>query len=84
MFGDPFALLGIPILGVAALGARGIFGAVRGSTQDKLEAFLDRLEHGGLEVPGSRGGGGGGGDGTITIGPPGFGIRIGPGRGGRR
>jgi len=83
MFGDPFALLGIPVVAVAALAARGIFGAVRGSTQDKLEAFLDRLEHGELKVPG-RGGGGDGGGG-ITIGPPGFGIRIGPGGpGGRR
>ena len=76
MFGDPFALLGIPVVAVAALAARGIFGAVRGSTQDKLEAFLDRLEHGELKVPGRGGGDSGGG---ISIGPPGFGIRIGPG-----
>jgi hypothetical protein len=74
---DPLALVGLPILAGAVAAMRGIFGAVRGSTQDKLEAFLDRLEHGELKVPG-RGGGGDGGGG-ITIGPPGFGIRIGPG-----
>lgn len=80
---DPLALVGLPILAGAVAAMRGIFGAVRGSTQDKLEAFLDRLEHGELKVPG-RGGGGDGGGG-ITIGPPGFGIRIGPGGpGGRR
>jgi hypothetical protein len=74
---DPLALVGLPILAGAVAAMRGIFGAVRGSTQDKLEAFLDRLEHNELKVPG-RGGGGDGGGG-ITIGPPGFGIRIGPG-----
>lgn len=76
---DPLALVGLPILAGAVAAMRGIFGAMRGSTQDKLEAFLDRLEHGELKVPGRGGGDGGGG---ITIGPPGFGIRIGPG--GRR
>ncbi len=77
MFGDPFALLGFPILGVAALAARGIFGAVRGSTQDKLDSFLDRLEHNELRVPGPRtppwGGGGfsvGGSFGGFRIGGP--------------
>jgi hypothetical protein len=80
---DPVALVGLPILAGAVAAMRGIFGAMRGSTQDKLESFLDRLEHGELKVPG-RGGGGNDGGG-ITIGPPGFGIRIGPGGpGGRR
>ena len=74
---DPLALVGLPIAAAFMAGMRGMFGAVRGSTQDKLESFLDRLEHGELKVPG-RGGGGDGGGG-ITIGPPGFGIRIGPG-----
>jgi hypothetical protein len=74
---DPLALVGLPIAAGIIAGMRGIFGVVRRTTQEKLESFLDRLEHGELKVPG-RGGGGDGGGG-ITIGPPGFGIRIGPG-----
>ena len=42
---DPFMLLGIPIVGGAWYGMRAIFGAVRRSTQEKLESLLDRLEH---------------------------------------
>lgn len=50
-FADPLALLGIPLLAVTMLWGRGAFGAVSRSTQEKLESFLDRLEHGELKVP---------------------------------
>jgi hypothetical protein len=55
---DPLALLGLPVLAVSWLGMRGIYRAVRGGTQEKLESFLDRLEHGEIHVPPARGGGG--------------------------
>ncbi len=73
---DPVALLGLPALLASWAGFRGIYGAVRHSTQDKLESFLDRLEHNELRIPASRTPWGGAG-----FGPPGgFGFRIGPGR----
>lgn len=73
---DPVALLGLPALLASWWGARGIYGAVRHSTQDRLESFLDRVEHNELRVPTPRtpwGGDGlsiGGGWGGIRIGGP--------------
>jgi hypothetical protein len=73
---DPVALLGLPALLGSWWGARGIYGGMRHSTHDKLESFLDRLEHNELKVPGPRTppwGGGfsvGGGWGGIRIGGP--------------
>jgi hypothetical protein len=52
---DPLALVALPVLGGMYLGMRGIFGAVSRSTQEKLEAFLDRLEHGELRLPPRKG-----------------------------
>lgn len=71
---DPVALLGLPALLGSWMGFRGIYGAVQSSAQDKLESFLDRLEHNELRLPTPRGPWGPGG-----FGPGGFGIRIGPG-----
>lgn len=48
---DPVALAALPVLGGVLWGMRGIFGVVSRSTQEKLEAFLDRLEHGELRLP---------------------------------
>ena len=48
---DPLALVGIPVLAGMVLGVRGIYGAMSRSTQEKLESFLDRLEHGELRLP---------------------------------
>ena len=45
---DPLMLLGLPVLGAAWYGMRAIYGATHRSTQEKLESFLDRLEHGDL------------------------------------
>ena len=74
---DPVALLGLPALLGSWWSARGIYGGVQRSTQDKLESFLDRLEHNELKVPGPRtppwGGGGfsvGGNFGGFRIGGP--------------
>lgn len=76
---DPLVLLGLPALLGSWWGARGIYGAVQHSTQDRLESFLDRLEHNELRVPAPRTPWGGEG-----LGGGGFGFRIGPGpRGGR-
>ena len=81
---DPLALLSLPALLGSWIGMRGIYGAVQRSTQDKLESFLDRLEHNELAVPAPRGGGGPFGGGGFTLGGGGFGIRIGgPPRGPR-
>lgn len=45
------ALLGIPVLAGAVLGTRGVWSVVARQTQNKLEGFLDRLEHGELRLP---------------------------------
>ncbi len=58
---DPLALLGLPVLAVSWLGMRGIYRAVRGGAQEKLESFLDRLEHDEVRLPPPRGSGGFGG-----------------------
>ncbi|MBW3571604.1 MAG: hypothetical protein KY467_10900 [Gemmatimonadetes bacterium] len=78
---DPLALLSVPTLLGSWWGMRGIYGAVRHSTQDRLESFLDRLEHNELRVPTPRGPFGGGG---LSVGAGWDGIRIGPGPGRRR
>lgn len=73
---DPLALLSLPTLLGSWWATRGIYGMVQHSAQDKLESFLDRLEHNELKVPASRtpwGGDGfnlGGGWGGIRIGGP--------------
>ena len=46
---DPLMFLGVPVFAGAWLGMRAIYGAVRASAQEKLESFLDRVEHGELE-----------------------------------
>lgn len=69
---DPLALLSLPTLLGSWAGFRGIYGATQRSTQDKLESFLDRLEHNELKVPAPRTppwGGGGFSVGGISIGP---------------
>jgi len=48
---DPLALTAIPVLGGSLLGMRAIFGSMSRSTHEKLESFLDRLEHGELRIP---------------------------------
>jgi hypothetical protein len=79
---DPLALLSLPTLLGSWWGMRGIYGAVQHSTQDKLESFLDRLEHNELKLPTPRGPFGGGG---FSVGGGWGGIRIGgpPRDGGR-
>ena len=51
---DPTLLIGFPIFGAAMLLARGIYRGVAGGVQDRLEAFLDRVEHGELPKPPQR------------------------------
>ncbi|MBD0321089.1 MAG: hypothetical protein ICV87_12190 [Gemmatimonadetes bacterium] len=48
---DPALLVGFPVFGAAMLLMRGIYRGVSGSVHDKLEGFLDRIEHGGLPRP---------------------------------
>lgn len=57
------ALVGVPVLLAMGLGTRFLYRYVLSSTQEKLESFLDRLEHGELKVPPKRGGG----QGKVTI-----------------
>ncbi len=45
---DPFLLTGVPVFGAMMLLMRVIYRVTSGSVQDKLEAFLDRVEHGEL------------------------------------
>lgn len=71
---DPIALLGLPALLGSWAGFRGIYGAVQRSHQEKLESFLDRLEHNELKLPTPRGPFGGGG---FSIGGSFGGFRIG-------
>ena len=49
-----FALAGAPVFGAALLAARGIYRGVSGNVQERLEAFLDRVEHGELARPPQR------------------------------
>lgn len=71
---DPLALAAVPVFAGIVAAMRGIYGVVRGGTQDKLESFLDRLEHNELRLPQPRPGPGGG--------RPGGGFGFGGGRGG--
>ena len=48
---DPTLLLGFPVFGAAMLLARVMYRSVARSTNDKLEGFLDRIEHGELPRP---------------------------------
>ncbi|HEU0013722.1 MAG TPA: hypothetical protein VFQ45_08560 [Longimicrobium sp.] len=48
---DLLALVGVPVLLGAVWGMRGIYGATHRSVHDKLESFLDALEHGDVKVP---------------------------------
>jgi hypothetical protein len=45
------ALAGVGVAAAGVLGARGAYRMVARQTQNKLEAFLDRLEHGELRLP---------------------------------
>jgi hypothetical protein len=47
---DPLMLLGIPIVAGSWYGMRAIYGAIRKSVQEKLESFLDRVEHNDLAL----------------------------------
>lgn len=80
---DPLALFAIPTVLGSWWGMRGIYRAVQHSTQDKLESFLDRVEHNELELPRPRGGAPWSPE-NFGFGGGGFGIRIGPGPRGRR
>lgn len=46
-----FALAGVAVAAAGALTARGAYRYVVNDTQNRLEAFLDRLEHGELRLP---------------------------------
>jgi hypothetical protein len=45
------ALAGVGVAAAGALGVRGIYRMIARQAQNKLEAFLDRLEHGELRLP---------------------------------
>jgi hypothetical protein len=45
------ALAGLGVAAAGVLGSRGAYRFIIGKTQDKLEGFLDRLEHGELRLP---------------------------------
>lgn len=51
---DPLMLLGLPAFAATWAGMRAIYGAVRRSVGEKLESFLDRVQHDelGLDRPG--------------------------------
>ena len=51
---DPLALLALPVLAVTMWGMKAIYRATSGSLENRLEAFLDRLEHGELRLPPER------------------------------
>jgi len=42
---DPYMLLGIPVLGVAWYGMKRVYRGLQRSALEKMESFLDRLEH---------------------------------------
>jgi len=74
---DPLALLSVPTLLGSWWAMRGIYGTVQRSAQEKLESFLDRLEHNELKLPEARGGPFG--PGGFNLGGGGFGFRLGGG-----
>jgi hypothetical protein len=47
---DPLMLLGIPVMAGAWYGVRAIYRTVQRSIEEKMESFLDRLEHGELKA----------------------------------
>jgi hypothetical protein len=51
---DLLALLGVPAIAGSMGTARGIFGSIAARQGNRLEAFLDRLEHGELRLPPGR------------------------------
>lgn len=51
----PLALVGVPVLAGIVLGSRLIYGSVASRTEEKLQGFLDRLEHGDVKLPASGG-----------------------------
>ena len=51
---DPLALLGLPVFAGMMWGMRALYGSAARSTEDRLESFLDRLEHGEIRLPGQR------------------------------
>lgn len=51
---DPVALVALPIIGGSMLLMRTIYGATSRSVENKLEGFLDRLEHGEVKLPPER------------------------------
>lgn len=53
----PAAIVGLPILGIAALGARWSYRHELERAQEQLEGLLDRLEHGEITPPPARPGG---------------------------
>ncbi|MDB4948458.1 MAG: hypothetical protein JWM27_1107 [Gemmatimonadetes bacterium] len=52
----PLMLLGLPVIGAGVLVSRLIHHSVHRRTQDQLESFLDRLEHGELKLEKPLGG----------------------------
>jgi hypothetical protein len=51
---DPLALLAVPIVGGSMLVMRAIYRHSSGTVENRLESFLDRLEHGEVRLPPSR------------------------------
>ncbi len=47
----PLVLLGLPVVAAGLLMSKAAYGVLRRTTQDELEGFLDRLEHGELKLP---------------------------------
>jgi len=73
---DVIALAGLPLLGGSMWLFRRFYGMTQRSTQDKLESFLDRLQHGELRIPVQRGPWTGG---SFPFGGGGSGLKIGRG-----
>ena len=51
---DPLALLALPALGGILWGSRAAYTTTAARTEDQMEAFLDRLEHGELRLPAQK------------------------------
>ncbi|MBV9774061.1 MAG: hypothetical protein JO040_08935 [Gemmatimonadetes bacterium] len=50
----PLALVGVPVLAGMVLGSRLIYGTLARNTEEKLQGFLDRLEHGDVKLPAGK------------------------------
>jgi hypothetical protein len=46
----PLMLLGLPVIGAGVLLSRSIYRGIQSRTQDRLESFLDRVEHNELKL----------------------------------